>query len=155
MSTSSTPPTQPRNNWRHWLIVAGVLLAIIALVQWIGGDDDPAPVAQIDDSSDVRQGPGGSVDEPPGKLEQTWSQDYADTTCAEWAGQMDNHQRFVAAADMLTGARNKHGGSGLPPDSLIETFQSGISNVCTAEESLGITDAAVGLYLTERARFAP
>ncbi|MBN9171540.1 MAG: hypothetical protein J0I50_06575, partial [Microbacterium sp.] len=59
-----------------------------------------------------------------------------------------------AAADMLTGARNKgDGGEGVPPDSLVDVFESGITTACITDGP--ITDIAVGLYLTERQRFAP
>jgi hypothetical protein len=87
---------------------------------------------------------------------QTWTQDYASTTCSQWAGDMTEQQRFAAAADMLTSARNKRdGGTGLPPDSLIRTFQGGITSGCQPIASAKITDIAVFLYLTARTRFAP
>lgn len=85
---------------------------------------------------------------------QTWEHPYSHTTCADWSGRMTSQQRFAAAADMLTGARNKgDGGRGLPPDSLISEFEAGVTNVCV-EPTMTITDAAVGLYLTED-RFKP
>jgi hypothetical protein len=71
---------------------------------------------------------------------------------------MTEHQKFVAAADMLTGARNKgDGGTGLPPESLITEFESGITNVCQSSKlsSQSLADIGAGLYLTERDRFGP
>lgn len=89
------------------------------------------------------------------KYEQTWSKAYKDTTCDEWLTQMSSQQQFAAAADMLTGARNKgDGGSGLPPDALISDFQAGVTNVCVIP-TMTLTDAAVGLYLTDRDRYKP
>ena len=43
----------------------------------------------------------------PGKYTQTWGKAYSDTTCSEWHSQMSDAQQWAAAADMLTGARNK------------------------------------------------
>ena len=67
---------------------------------------------------------------------------------------MTEAQQFAAAADILTSARNKiDGGVGLPPDSLIVEFQSGITNVCMVP-SMTLVDATYGLYSTEP-RFHP
>jgi hypothetical protein len=99
-------------------------------------------------------GSGSSADDVS-KYRQTWGKPYASTTCAEWKATMAPAQRFAAAADMLTGARNKgDGGTRLPPDSLISTFQSGVTNAC-AIDTMSITDVGAGLYLTERQRFRP
>lgn len=91
----------------------------------------------------------------PGKYEQTWGASYSATTCADWSTQMDDHQRWAAAADMLAGARNKgDGGEGLPVDALVDEFEAGISTACV-EPTMSLTDVSVGLYLTERERFRP
>jgi hypothetical protein len=39
---------------------------------------------------------------------------YSGTTCTDWSGAMQVHERFVAAADMLTGARSQDGGKTVP-----------------------------------------
>jgi len=68
---------------------------------------------------------------------------------------MTAHQRWAAAADMLAGARNKgDGGTGLPSDQLVTEFVGGIDTACV-EPTMTITDMAVGLYLSDRARFQP
>jgi hypothetical protein len=60
-------------------------------------------------------------------------------------------QRSAAAADMLTGARNKgDGGKGLPPDRLIDQFETGLETVCTADATMSLADVGAGLYLTDR-----
>ncbi|WP_248582558.1 hypothetical protein [Nocardioides sp. InS609-2] len=82
-----------------------------------------------------------------GKYEQTWPRAYSETTCDDWADEMTGQQHFAAAADMLTSARNKiDGGEGLPPDSLIERFQSDIASTCQIEGTLTITDAVYVVY---------
>lgn len=99
----------------------------------------------------------GSAASPttPGKYEQTWPRSYSETTCQEWSGAMSAEQRLAAAADMLTGARNKgDGGTGLPPDSLIRTFELGVTTACVIP-SASVAEVGAGLYLTERARFRP
>ena len=56
---------------------------------------------------------------------------------------------------MLTGARNKgDGGTGLPPDSLIEEFEQGIGIACVIPTE-NIASIAAALYLTERSTFSP
>lgn len=91
----------------------------------------------------------------PDKYTQTWATSYASTTCTDWTTRMTAPQRWAAAADMLTGARNKgDGGTGLPSDALVTTFMGGIGTACVVE-TMTITDVAVGLYMTERARFQP
>ncbi len=88
------------------------------------------------------------------KYTQTWPKSYAETTCADWLQTMTSAQRFAAAADILSSARNKiDGGTGLPPDSLITEFAVGTSNVCVVP-TMTITDATYGLYSTEP-RFHP
>jgi hypothetical protein len=98
---------------------------------------------------------GCSSGDASSKYEQTWPKGYSRTSCDEWLHDMSSDQRFAAAADMLTGARNKgDGGTGLPPDSMIEEFEAGIDNVCV-EPTMSLTGAGAGLYLTERSRFRP
>jgi len=68
---------------------------------------------------------------------------------------MSPAQQFAGAADMLTGARNKgDGGTGLPPDSLIEEFEQGIGIACVIPTE-NIASIAAALYLTERSTFSP
>ena len=62
-------------------------------------------------------------------------------------------QKFAASADMLSGARRADGGAGLPTDLLVNAFSTGISNACVIP-TMKLTDAAVGLYLTDP-RFKP
>ena len=86
---------------------------------------------------------------------QTWAKSYDTTTCSDWTDSMTAAQQWAAAADMLTGARNKGDkGTGLPTDSLVTTFQEGITTACVVPTAK-LTDIAVGLYLTERATFRP
>ena len=65
---------------------------------------------------------------------------------------MTERQRWVAAADMLTSARNKRdGGSGLPPDALVTLFESDITEGCSADvKGLTVAETAVGVYLIGR-----
>lgn len=92
----------------------------------------------------------------PGKYDQTWPQSYANTTCADWLSAMSGHERFVASADMLSGARDKgDGGAGVAPDELVATFEAEMTSTCKVVPTSSITDIAVGLYLTERAKYRP
>lgn len=96
-----------------------------------------------------------SSPEADNKYEQTWSKSYSATTCTEWLQDMTPEQQFAAAADMLTGARNKgDGGSGLPPDSLIDEFEQGVGTACVIPTE-DIASIAAVLYLTERDTFQP
>ena len=91
---------------------------------------------------------------PLDEYTQTWDKAYSETTCSDWNGAMTDAQQFAAAADILTSARNKiDGGTGMPFDSLIAEFRSGITNVCVIP-SMTLTDATYGLYTTEP-RFHP
>jgi hypothetical protein len=69
---------------------------------------------------------------------------------------MTGQQRFAAAADMLTGARNEgDGGTGLPPDSLILSFQSDVSEACTAQGSGSVAEVGASVYLIGRGTDSP
>lgn len=57
------------------------------------------------------------------------------------------------AADMLTNARNLKARTGLPPDDMITEFEGGLRNACVID-SMTMTDAGTGLYMTEP-RFQP
>ena len=82
------------------------------------------------------------------KYNQTWTKSYGLTICKDWNDEMTTSQQWVAAADMLTGARNKRdGGNGLPPDSLITRFQGAITEACSVDESQQLPEIAVGVYL--------
>lgn len=95
------------------------------------------------------------ADKASNKYEQTWPEGYTETTCGDWQDEMTPPQQWTAAADMLTGARNKgDGGEGLPPDSLVDTFRDGVTTACV-EPTLRLDEVGAMLYLTERERFAP
>ena len=95
----------------------------------------------------------------PDKYTQTWPKGYSETTCTEWTNKMTDQQKFAAAADMLTGARNKgDGGSGLPPDSLIQRFAADVGEGCSVAataDGLSVADAAVSVYLIGRDTYKP
>jgi hypothetical protein len=56
---------------------------------------------------------------------------------------------------MLTAARHKgDGGTGLPPDSLIRTFEADISEGCLVPE-MTIDEIGAGIYLTGRTQYSP
>lgn len=82
------------------------------------------------------------------KYTQTWPTPYDQTTCTQFLNQMTAKQRWVMAADMLTNARNLNQDVGLPPDSMVTEFEKGLENACVIA-SMTMTDAAVGLYMTE------
>lgn len=118
------------------VVLLAVLLGFISCVTSIGRDDYSV---------------GSYV---PEKYLQTWEKSYGDTSCTEWNEEMTASQQFAASADMLAGARNKgDGGTGLPPDPLVDEFAGGISSACVIPTS-PITEIAVGVYLTEP-RFKP
>lgn len=124
-----------------WRAVHGAVLTLVAATALAG-------CSSSDDSGDT-----GSSD--TSKYTQTWPKSYSATTCREWNNDMTDAQQWAAAADMLTGARNKgDGGQGVPPDSLVNEFQDGITTAC-AVPSLSLAETGASLYLTERARFQP
>lgn len=83
------------------------------------------------------------------KYEQTWTVPYSKTTCGSYLRDMDDHQRWVAAADMLVGARKTDGGSDLPADSEVTRFQEDISTACLGSADLKTTEVAVSVYLMD------
>lgn len=104
-------------------------------------------------ASETTTSTSGSTGGEPGKYDQTWSKQYSDTTCDDWTGEMDDHQQWVAAADMLSGARSADGEDGLPSDSMITEFQGGITTACVVP-TMAFNEVAAGLYVTEP-RFRP
>jgi hypothetical protein len=81
------------------------------------------------------------------KYAQTWSKQYAQTTCTDWQNSMTPAQRFSAAADILTSGRNKvDNGTGMPSELLIKEFQTSITDYCVIP-SMKITDASYAVYM--------
>jgi hypothetical protein len=99
--------------------------------------------------------PSDGSDPSVAKYNQTWPKQYSDTTCREFRSEMSTQQRFAASADMLTGARSRDGGSGVPPDALVYTFMRAIDKPCKLVPTDDIVDVAVAEYLTDRAIFRP
>lgn len=83
------------------------------------------------------------------KYDQTWATSYADTTCTDWNSKMSEHQRWVAAADMLVNGRKTWGIDSMPADSLVDTFEDDLDQGCEPNmvSSDSITDIATGLLL--------
>lgn len=99
---------------------------------------------------------GSGDDGASDKFKQTWPKSYGSTTCAQWATDMSENQRFVAAADMLSNAQQQDTkGAGLPSDGLITQFEGDISEACQPIQSATIVDVATALYLTARDQYGP
>jgi hypothetical protein len=147
---SKPPGTQPlpsepepfHQQHRQWLIGWAVVVVLFLAVV-VNATNNPG-------SSDLT---GTSTDD---KYEQTWPESYSSTTCRKWNEEMTRDQQWTAAADMLTGARNKGDGGegGLPPDLLVDEFMGGITTACVMPD-MSLAEVGAGLYLTERARFRP
>ena len=82
-----------------------------------------------------------------GKYDQTWQTPYGQTTCGDWRSQMSEHERWVAAADMLVGIRDQWGIKDMPSDSLVDTFKDDITQGCEPIASLTLTDTAASLAM--------
>lgn len=91
------------------------------------------------------------------KYTQTWPKSYGTTPCSDWANVMDNHQRYVAAADMLLTFRKKDGAGEIPTDEMIGAFALDVSDMCAARVGDIATIADVGplVYLAFPGEFKP
>lgn len=88
-----------------------------------------------------------TVSSVPGKYTQTWTKEYKATTCGDWLHRMTEAQRWAASADILAAARNKiSGGSGLPSDTLVTTFEKNISTGCEGSLTTTILELAYFVY---------
>ncbi|WP_327337387.1 hypothetical protein OG384_14905 [Streptomyces sp. NBC_01324] len=85
----------------------------------------------------------------PGKYEQTWSTPYSATTCGQFLTDMDEHQRWVTAADMLAGARKTDGANTLPADSEVDRFQTDMATACEPEATAKTTEIGATLYMLD------
>lgn len=90
------------------------------------------------------------------KYKQTWSQPYDKTDCEEWSSDMDDHQRFVMAADLLlTLQRKDKADVPIPSDDLIGKFEAALDAMCDdtdaiiADEDRNLLDMAPIAYLAE------
>ncbi|MFB7732791.1 hypothetical protein ACFC08_00025 [Streptomyces sp. NPDC056112] len=81
-----------------------------------------------------------------GKYDQTWTTPYSDTSCGAYLNEMNSHERWVTAADMLVGARKTDGGSSLPADSEVSRFQADVSTACEASADIKITEVGAAIY---------
>lgn len=91
-----------------------------------------------------------------GKYEQTWPKDYGATSCGEWHKKMDEHQQFVAGADMISNLWGADGVKGqLPPDPLVNAFAANISVACEANAQIKISEVGATLYITAKDQFGP
>jgi hypothetical protein len=103
-----------------------------------------------------RPGAPGSAasDAPASGLTQTWPRAYEDTSCMDWAGQMDAQQRVAAAAELLIAARVADGRTRTPTTPLVEAFAVGLDDVCEPEPTTSLAAAADALYVRARLSFA-
>lgn len=138
-------------NWVRDKKIEIIALAVVAVVVAVFALASTTSKSGVSSSAPA---PSRSTSSGNDKFTQTWPKSYGSTTCNDWLNTMTEKQKFVAAADLLTQARSNDGGSGLPPDSMTATFASGITTVCVVP-TMTMPDAAAGLYVTERKRFAP
>ncbi|MCD2461963.1 hypothetical protein MBT42_00120 [Streptomyces sp. MBT42] len=85
----------------------------------------------------------------PGKYEQTWLTPYSSTTCGDYLTALDDHQRWVLAADMLSGARKVDGATDLPEDTEVERFRQDMTTACGAEATAKTTEVGATLYMLD------
>lgn len=139
--TEQTPaasrPKKRHSLWR-WLFVA---LIVVALFRWVVHEDTPSTALPPSTAA-------SSTSAEDSRYTQTWATAYADTTCDQWLGEMTGQQTWAAAADILTSSRNKvDGGSGLPPEALITSFEQDVTEGCSADvPGLKLLDVAYGIY---------
>ncbi|MCS5496296.1 hypothetical protein NY547_03465 [Cnuibacter physcomitrellae] len=144
MSTDAPEPPAGESKKSGCLPGCLIVVGVILLIGIIGGV-----------VTGLRSSVSSSQSSSVSKYDQSWPKSYSNTTCTEWNSDMTAAQQFAAAADMLTGARNKgDGGEGLPPDSMISDFQSGVTTACVVP-SMSLAEVGAGLYLTERDRYRP
>ncbi|WP_432114030.1 hypothetical protein [Streptomyces sp. S1] len=85
----------------------------------------------------------------PGKYEQTWTTPYSSTTCGDYLTTLDDHQQWVLAADMLSGARKVDGATDLPEDTDVDRFQQDMATACQAEATSKTTEVGATLYMLD------
>ncbi|MFF7966743.1 hypothetical protein ACFZC3_15425 [Streptomyces sp. NPDC007903] len=90
----------------------------------------------------------------PGKYDQTWETPYSDTTCGDYGTDMNAHERWAMAADMLLGARKADGATGLPADSEVTRFQEDMATACQGSSQLEVTEVGATIYLLDHS-YAP
>ncbi|MET7648358.1 hypothetical protein ABZS83_33000 [Streptomyces sp. NPDC005426] len=132
-----------RNRTTTMAIATGLLLATLTACG--GGDTAAGPEETAAEAPAVTT----PTSPEPGKYEQTWPTRYADTTCGDYLTAMDDHQRWVLAADMLSGARKTDGAAGLPADSEVDRFQQDIATACEPIATAKTTEIGVSIYLTD------
>lgn len=116
---------------RHPLLILGgaaAAIAVLVIGSELVGDDDAA-----------RQGP--------------WTAGPTETTCRDYVEQMTSEERASMAELSLLAMRTK---DSLPMTraDVTDDFAAGIANVCDGTPSMTVSDAAIGIYVTERDRFA-
>lgn len=129
-------------------------LAVITLLAVMGCSAEESP-----DTESVPSAPSAKPASPSpsvGKYEQTWTKGYGKTTCKHWNNQMDEHQQFVAAADMLVNVQTVDDPDldDMPSDAKIREFAGGITTACVVP-TYSIAEIAVGVYMTDQDLFAP
>ncbi len=102
--------------------VLGVAVATIAL-GGCGGEAHNDPPQ--------RPKPTKSVDE----YEQTWTKPYAETSCGDYLSKMDDHQKTVAAFDILTTKRGEIGVTKKPAKSLVTRFKGQTIQLCGTNDN--------------------
>lgn len=70
----------------------------------------------------------------------------------QWVSDMDQHETFVAAADMLVVQQEKDGAEQLPSDELIESFKADVTTSCRDEraDDLAFTEIGLLIYTTDK-----
>jgi len=83
------------------------------------------------------------------KYTQTWTKNYSATTCTDWNTSMNEHQKFVMAADfLLTFQKGDQADVAIPADTLINNFKADISTVCAGNTGFPPDQEKVGSIAT-------
>jgi hypothetical protein len=141
--TEPQPPPLAKRQWStRAKIVAAVVIIVIGLAVY-GVIRGPAPTPGTGSHPTRPLAASPTV----GKYTQTWTIAYTDTTCTQWTAQMNDHQRFVMAGDMLLAAHQQDKpGAPIPPDVQINTFKDGIGTICEDAGPVKVTEIGATLY---------
>lgn len=135
---------------RKVLIGSGIVLALAVIASMAGGGTNSPDTSAAPTAAGVESSEPTAVAPTPGLYEQTWPVPYEDTTCVHWADQMDDHQRFVMAADFLARSRQLDGANELAPEDLQRRFQAALDDICQNEGkdiAMKVAEAAAAVYV--------
>lgn len=122
------------------MAASGLLAVVLVACTADDGSTGPRPAT----SAATSGAPTPQATGTAGAAPRAWPKPFAQTTCAEWNGQLSPEHKILAATELLISGWRSEGINRLPALTMVERFAQRVAGACAGDAATTMTLAEVG-----------